>query len=210
MDALADSKKYNKWTFQLQNRKHDHQKRREQNKQIFGKRYKEIEKGNKEADRLARHVLRRYRSHLLRASSLAILADGRSPTLTFLVSRKNMSKSLNVRLSCVVLTFQSSQRRNFSLKAGTVSSMTSQEYLSEVPTGLQSSKLSVGQQWPRPAETDLSWRLFRHSLYLDVKTQSRQGGDSSRPFSHNIVRRDRDKTNKSGLGLSDNAIKSGC
>ncbi|PRP77730.1 hypothetical protein PROFUN_00591 [Planoprotostelium fungivorum] len=36
----------------------------------------------------------------------------------------------------------------------------------------------------RPAETDLSWRLFQHSLCLDVKTRSRQGGDLSRPVSH--------------------------
>lgn len=34
-------------------RRHDHKKRREQNKQRFGKRYREIEKGNEEADRLA-------------------------------------------------------------------------------------------------------------------------------------------------------------
>lgn len=34
-------------------RRHDCKKRREQNRQRFGKRYREIEKGNKEADRLA-------------------------------------------------------------------------------------------------------------------------------------------------------------
>ncbi|PRP76557.1 hypothetical protein PROFUN_14735, partial [Planoprotostelium fungivorum] len=56
MDAPADSKKYNKWTFQLQ--KAEHKRSITQNcvesyVQSHTQRYKEIEKGNKEADRLA-------------------------------------------------------------------------------------------------------------------------------------------------------------